>query len=112
MARSVLHGNGTDHEPGVPVATGFGGGLHNTGLATISSSTVSGNLFNPLILGFGAGISNTGSLSLSNVTITDNANGGAGVGGGAGIYLTAAAACGCATASSPRRPSATIAAAA
>ena len=26
MARSVLHDNGTDHEPGVPVATGFGGG--------------------------------------------------------------------------------------
>jgi predicted outer membrane repeat protein len=87
MARSVLHDNGTDHEPGVPIATGFGGGLHNTGLATISSSTVSGNLFNPLILGFGAGISNSGSLSLSNVTITENANGGAGVGGGAGIYL-------------------------
>jgi predicted outer membrane repeat protein len=87
MARSVLHDNGTDHEPTVPIATGFGGGLHNTGFATISSSTVSGNLFNPLILGFGAGISNTGSLSLSNVTITDNTNGGAGLGGGAGIYL-------------------------
>jgi len=87
MARSILHDNGTDHEPGVPIAVGFGGGLHNTGLATISSSTVSGNLFNPLILGFGAGIYDSGSLSLSNVTITDNANGGAGVGGGAGIYL-------------------------
>jgi predicted outer membrane repeat protein len=86
MARSTLHDNGTDHEPGVPIATGFGGGLHNAGLATISSSTVSGNLFNPLILGFGAGISNTGTLSLSNVTITDNGNGGAGFGGGAGIY--------------------------
>ena len=87
MARSILHDNGTDHEPGVPIAVGFGGGLHNSGLATISSSTVSGNLFNPLILGFGAGIYDSGSLSLSNVTITDNANGGAGVGGGAGIYL-------------------------
>jgi predicted outer membrane repeat protein len=87
MARSVLHDNGTDHVPGVPIAIGFGGGLHNMGFATISSSTVSGNVFNPLILGFGAGISNAGSLSLSNVTITDNANGGAGVGGGAGVYL-------------------------
>lgn len=87
MARSTLHDNGTDHLPGVPVATGFGAGLHNTGLATLSSSTVSGNLFNPLILGFGAGIWNSGSLSLSNVTITDNANGGAGLGGGAGLYL-------------------------
>lgn len=87
MARSVLHGNGTDREPGAVVTTGYGGGLRNTGLATISSSTVSGNLFNPLILGFGAGISNAGSLSLSNVTITDNANSGGGVGGGAGIHL-------------------------
>ena len=83
----MLHGNGTDREPGAVVTTGFGGGLRNTGLATISSSTVSGNLFNPLILGFGAGISNAGSLSLSNVTITDNANSGGGVGGGAGIHL-------------------------
>jgi hypothetical protein len=87
MARSLLNDNGTDHLPNVPIATGFGAGLHNTGLATIASSTVSGNLFNPAILGFGAGIWNSGTLSLSNVTITDNANGGAGVGGGAGIYL-------------------------
>jgi hypothetical protein len=84
----VLHDNGTDHIAGIPIANGFGGGLYNTGLATISSSTVSGNLFNPGIVGFGAGIWNSGTLSLSNVTITDNANGGAGVAGGAGIDLS------------------------
>ena len=87
MARSVLHDNGTDQIPGAPATTGQGAGLHNTGFSTISSSTVSGNVFNPLILGFGAGISTTGSLSLSNVTITANANGGAAVGMAAGIYL-------------------------
>lgn len=87
MARSLLHRNATDNISGV-VAMGFGAGLHNTGLATISSSTVSGNLFEPGIASFGAGISSSGSLSLSNVTITDNANGGAGVGGPAGVYVS------------------------
>ncbi|HKP27369.1 MAG TPA: choice-of-anchor Q domain-containing protein [Dongiaceae bacterium] len=89
MAHSVLRDNGTDHIAGNPIANGFGGGLYNTGLATISSSTVSGNVFAFGIVGFGAGISNVGgTLSLSNVTITENANAGTGVGGGAGIDIS------------------------
>lgn len=86
LSRSVLRVNATDHIAGQPNGVGFGAGLYNSGVATISSSTVSGNIINPITLGFGAGIWTSGTLSLSNVTITDNANGGAGVAGGAGLY--------------------------
>ena len=60
----------------VEVTGGFvtgnsGGGIYNSGTATISNSTISGNLENFLIYG-GGGIHNTGTANISNSTISNN----------------------------------------
>lgn len=86
LLRSVIYRNAIDRETPTALGPAFGAGLHNSGIAAVVSSTVSGNIIHPALLGYGAGVSNTGTLSLSGVTITDNANGGAGLTGGAGLY--------------------------
>ncbi|MGH8490520.1 MAG: choice-of-anchor Q domain-containing protein, partial [Gammaproteobacteria bacterium] len=45
-----------------------GGGVYNSGILTLTNSTVSGNGS----LGDGSGIANTGTLTVSNSTVTDN----------------------------------------
>lgn len=86
LMRSLVYRNAIDPEDPTALGPAFGAGLHNAGIAAIVSSTISGNLIQPILLGYGAGVSSTGTLSLSNVTITKNSNGGAGVSGGAGVY--------------------------
>ena len=46
---------------------GFGGGIENGGILTLSNVTIHGNT-----AGFGGGIENGGTVTLSNVTISDN----------------------------------------
>jgi hypothetical protein len=90
LTRSSVVGNVVDdYEAGAPAGIAFGAGLYNGGIASLASTTVSGNLFQPLLLSYGAGIASSGTLSLSNVTITDNANGAAGITGGAGVFVVA-----------------------
>jgi hypothetical protein len=64
-------------------SVGGGGISNNNGTLTISNSTISGNTTNPGGIGSGGGISNNnGTLTVSNSTITGNS---AGFGGGGGI---------------------------
>jgi hypothetical protein len=92
LTRSLLYDNfiqlqDPTEQPSSPGPV-FGAGLDNSGVATVASSTVSGNSFDGALLGFGAGIANTGTLSLNNVTITRNVvKTDPVVVNGAGIYL-------------------------
>lgn len=88
VTRSLIASNVIDYTPFDLIGVAFGAGLYNTGVASLVSSTVSGNLIQPNLLGYAAGIYNSGTLSLSNVTITNNSNGGAGWMSGAGVYTT------------------------
>ena len=45
----------------------FGGGIHNSGMLTVTNSTISGNT-----AGYGGGIYSTGTLTMTNSTITGN----------------------------------------
>src|SRR5262249_23591996 len=54
-----------------------GGGVHNSGLLTLSGCTLSGNYGD-----FGGGLLNLGEATLTNSTSTGNACGGPGIGGG------------------------------
>ncbi len=66
--------------------TRYGGGIFNSGMLTVSDSTISGNIASSNSNGRGGGIYNRGTLTLSNSTISGNkANGIAGSAGG-GIY--------------------------
>jgi hypothetical protein len=90
VTKSAFLGNAIDLA-GAAAGFGFGSGLYNASGASASlvSTTVSGNLFNPSQYGYGAGIATAGlSLSLNNVTITDNANATIGIGSGAGVYAS------------------------
>ena len=89
VTRSSIISNVIDYLPGDLIGPAFGAGLYNTGLASLVSTTVSDNIFQPNLLSYGAGIYNNDTLSLSNVTITANSNGGAGISGGAGIFADA-----------------------
>jgi hypothetical protein len=60
----------------------FGGGLRNDGIASISNSTISGNLASGAAAGSGGGIANVfrGSLTLANSTISGNSASSSGAG--------------------------------
>lgn len=86
VTRSLIASNVIDYTLYDLFGPAFGAGLYNTGVASLVSTTVSGNNFQPNLLSYAAGIYNNGTLSLSNVTITNNSNGGAGWNSGAGVY--------------------------
>ena len=66
---------------------GRGGGLQNSGILTLTNSTVSGNSTGQY--GNGGGVSNTGTLTLTNSTVSGNsASSGGGVAGSGVLTLT------------------------
>ena len=72
ITNSVVNNNGVGHLPGGSGETfGYGGGIWNSGIATIAGSTVNGN-----VAGHGGGGENSGTLSITDSTVNNNTVGG------------------------------------
>ena len=68
ITNSMVNNNGVGHLPGGSGQTfGFGGGIWNSGVATIAGSTVNGN-----VAGHGGGIENSTTLSITGSTVNNN----------------------------------------
>ena len=72
ITNSMVNNNGVGHLPGGSGQTfGYGGGIWNSGVATIASSTVNGN-----VAGRGGGSENSGTLAITGSTVNNNTVGG------------------------------------
>jgi hypothetical protein len=72
ITNSMVNNNGVGHLPGGSGQTfGYGGGIWNSGVATIAGSTVNGN-----VAGHGGGSENSGTLSITDSTLNNNTVGG------------------------------------
>ena len=68
ITNSMVNNNGVGHLPGGSGQTfGYGGGIWNSGVATIAGSTVNGN-----VAGHGGGIENIGTLAITGSTVNNN----------------------------------------
>ena len=64
----MVNNNGVGHLPGGSGQTfGYGGGIWNSGVATIAGSTVNGN-----VAGHGGGSENSGTLAITGSTVNNN----------------------------------------
>jgi hypothetical protein len=72
ITNSMVNNNGVGHLPGGSGETfGYGGGIWNSGVATIAGSTVNGN-----VAGHGGGSENSGTLSITSSAVNNNTAGG------------------------------------
>jgi hypothetical protein len=68
ITNSMVNNNGVGHLPGGSGQTfGYGGGIWNSGVATIAGSTVNGN-----VAGHGGGSENSATLSITGSTVNNN----------------------------------------
>ena len=72
ITNSIVNNNGVGHLPGGSGQTfGYGGGIWNSGVATITGSTVNGN-----VAGHGGGSENSRTLAITGSTVNNNTAGG------------------------------------
>jgi hypothetical protein len=68
ITNSMVNNNGVGHLPGGSGQTfGYGGGIWNSGVATIAGSTVNGN-----VAGHGGGTENSGTLAITGSIVNNN----------------------------------------